>query len=151
MTKALTLICFDYGEKRIGVAVGQTITKTATPLETISSTNGKPDWNRISQLILQWRPQALVVGDPLTMEGTDQEVSIAASKFADELKKRFSLAVYRADERLSSYEAKRRLKTTRNLDPVAAQTILETWLSEYSAYPDNDATIRANASDTETK
>lgn len=151
MTGTLTLLGFDYGEKRIGVAVGQTVTKTATPLETVSCVNGKPDWNRITQLIRQWHPQALIVGEPLNMDGTEQEICIAATGFADELKRRFSLPVYRADERLSSYEAKQRLKDTRNLDPVAAQAILETWLSEYSATLNNDATIRANTSGTELK
>lgn len=151
MSETLTLIGFDYGEKRIGVAVGQTVTKTATPLETVSCVKGRPDWNRISQLIRQWSPQALVVGEPLNMDGTEQEVGIAAGKFAGELKRRFSLPVYRIDERLSSYEAKVRLKATRGLDPVAAQAILETWLSEYSVSHANDATIRANTTGTESK
>ena len=151
MRSSLTLIGFDYGEKRIGVAVGQTVTNTASPLETVACANGRPDWNRISRLITQWRPQALVVGEPLNMDGTGQEVSVAADKFAEQLRRRFSLPVYRVDERLSSYEAKERLKSTRELDPVAAQAILETWLSEYSATPSNNATIRGNTTGTETK
>ena len=151
MTESLTLICFDYGNKRIGVAVGQTITKTATPLETIPCVHGDPDWQRISELINQWHPQALVVGDPLNMDGTDQEISISADKFSHDLKQRYSLPVYRADERLSSYEAKQRLKSTRNLDPVAAQAILETWLAGHSVDPGNDATIRPSNTNTELK
>jgi putative Holliday junction resolvase len=151
VTEALTLIGFDYGNKRIGVAVGQTVTGTATPLETIACVDGKPDWSRISRLIEQWHPQALVVGDPLNMDGTDQEVSINADKFSDELTRRFPLPVYRTDERLSSYEAKQRLKSTRDLDPVAAQAILETWLAEYSANPGRDATIRPSTSNSEPK
>ena len=132
MTGTLTLIGFDYGEVRIGVAVGQTLTGTATPLETIAVSNGNPDWARIDQIIAEWQPRALVVGDPLHMDGTPQYMTQAANAFADTLARRYRLPVYRADERLSSWEAKGRLKDTRNLDPIAAQAILETWLSEHA-------------------
>jgi putative Holliday junction resolvase len=129
--ETLTLIGFDYGKKRIGVAVGQTLTGTATPLETILVTRGEPDWDRISKLIREWQPAALVVGLPLNMDGTSQSMTRDSNRFVRELSERFNYPVYRADERLSSYEAKSRLKDTRNLDPVAAQAILETWLSEH--------------------
>ena len=151
MTKALTLIGFDFGEKRIGVAVGQTLTGTATPLETIPALAGIPDWNRIARLIQQWRPQALIVGEPLNMDGTKQEITATATGFADELRRRFALPVMLADERLSSYEARQRLKDTYHLDPVAAQAILETWLSEHSSLPDNDATISKSASNAKSR
>jgi putative Holliday junction resolvase len=127
-----TLICFDYGEKRIGVAVGQTITATATPLETIQVRNNQPDWNRISRLIEQWRPAALVVGQPLNMDGTRQLLTDLAERFARQLEGRYHLPVHLADERLSTYEAKDRLQDIHNLDPVAAQVILEAWLLEYT-------------------
>ena len=127
-----TLICFDYGEKRIGVAVGQTITATATPLETIQVRNNQPDWNRISRLIEQWRPAALVVGQPLNMDGTRQLLTDLAERFARQLEGRYHLPVHLADERLSTYEAKDRLQDVHNLDPVAAQVILEAWLLEYT-------------------
>lgn len=132
MTGTLTLIGFDYGEARIGVAVGQTLTGTATPLETIAVSDGNPDWARIDQIITEWQPRALVVGDPLNMDGTPQHMTRAANAFAAALARRYQLPVYRADERLSSWEAKERLKDTRNLDPIAAQAILETWLSEHA-------------------
>jgi len=129
-----TLICFDYGEKRLGVAVGQTLTATATPLETIPVHNKKPDWNRISKIIQQWRPAALVVGLPLNMDGTRQKLTDLADGFARQLEARYRLPVHMADERLSTYEAKNRLQDLRNLDPVAAQVILESWLLEYTNF-----------------
>lgn len=148
MTVTLTLLGFDYGEARIGVAVGQTLTGTATPLETVTVSNGKPDWARIDQIIAEWQPRALVVGEPLNMNGTSQHMTVAATAFADALARRYRLPVYRADERLSSWEAKERLKDTRNLDPIAAQAILETWLSEHANGVIND-TIPSAPSGTE--
>jgi len=130
VTETLTLIGFDYGKKRIGVAVGQTLTRTATPLETVPVTKGVPDWDRISKIINEWRPAALVVGLPLNMDGSSQAMTRDSNRFVRQLTLRYNYPVYRADERLSSYEAKSRLQDTRNLDPVAAQAILETWLSE---------------------
>ena len=136
-----TLICFDYGEKRIGVAVGQTITATATPLETIHVRNNQPDWNRISGLIEQWHPAALVVGQPLNMDGTRQLLTDLAERFARQLEGRYHLPVHLADERLSTYEAKDRLQDVHNLDPVAAQVILESWLQEYTKISNPDVTM----------
>ena len=126
----LTLLCFDLGQKRIGLAVGQTITKTATPLETISVKNNKPDWDRINQLIEEWRPDRLVVGYPLQMDDGRQPMTEMSERFVRQLDGRYHLPVDVIDERLSSYEARQRIKSTRNVDPVAAQAILETWFDE---------------------
>ena len=123
-----TLLCFDVGEKRIGTAVGQTVTGTATPLETIAVKNNKPDWDRISQLIQQWQPDKLVVGYPLQMDDNRQPMTERSERFVRQLDGRYHLPVETIDERLSSYEARQRIKSTRNVDPVAAQVILETWL-----------------------
>jgi putative Holliday junction resolvase len=128
--KPLNLVCFDYGEKRIGIAVGQDLTSTATPLETVAVRNGRPDWQRIAEIIEGWRPGALVVGRPLNMDGTRQPMTDAADRFARRLEGRFHLPVHRADERLSSYEARHRLRRERDLDATAAQVILETWLAD---------------------
>jgi len=125
------LICFDYGEKRIGVAVGQHLTGTATPLETIPVRKGRPDWRRITAVIERWQPAALIVGDPLNMDGTRQPVSDAADRFARRLAGRFKLPVHRADERLSTFEARDRAGRSGDLDAVAAQVILESWLAEH--------------------
>jgi putative Holliday junction resolvase len=125
-----SLLCFDFGTKRIGVAVGQTITQTATPLQTVRNKNNRPDWNNIEKLIDEWQPDALVVGLPLNMMDEVQEMTIASEKFMRQLHGRFHLPVYSIDERLSSFEAAQRTCKTTDLDPVAAQAILETWFAE---------------------
>ena len=129
---AATYLCFDYGEKRIGTAVGQTLTATASPLEIITVKNGKPDWQKISGLIHDWQPLGLVVGLPLEMDGSRQEITELAEKFCHQLKGRFKLPVHNAEERLSTYEAKKRTKDMKELDNAAAQVILESWLSHQS-------------------
>ncbi len=125
-----TLLCFDYGEKRIGVAVGQTVTSTARALETIPIVNKKPDWERIKILVDEWAPDKLVVGHPFTLDGNRQAMTDAAEHFSRQLEHRFELSVDLVSEQLSSYEARRELKSTRNLDPTSARLILETWFSE---------------------
>ena len=126
----ITLLCFDCGKKRIGAAVGQTITATASELEIINTINGKPDWESISRLIKEWSPDRLVVGKPLQLDGSRQEMTDIAERFSRQLEGRYHLPVELIDEQLSSYEARRELKSTRELDAVAARLILETWLSE---------------------
>ncbi|MEX0951318.1 MAG: Holliday junction resolvase RuvX [Gammaproteobacteria bacterium] len=131
MTAAVqTLLGFDVGEKRIGVAVGQTLTATASPLITIAVTNNRPDWAGITQLIEDWQPQALVVGIPLTMTDARQPMTERAEKFMRQLQGRYKLPTYGIDERLSSYEAQTRLRSSYDVDPAAAQVILETWLAD---------------------
>ncbi|OGT82034.1 MAG: Holliday junction DNA helicase RuvA [Gammaproteobacteria bacterium RIFCSPLOWO2_02_FULL_61_13] len=125
-----TLICFDYGEKRIGVAVGQPITATATALEIIAVRHGRPDWERIEMLLRDWQPQALVVGNPLNLDGTRQPCTDAADRFARKLAGRFRLPVHRADERLTTFAARRQMPGRVKVDAEAAKVILESWLAE---------------------
>lgn len=125
-----TLLCFDCGKKRIGTAVGQTVTATATELEIINTKNNKPDWENISRLIKEWSPDRLVVGKPLQLDGARQEMTELAERFSRQLEGRFHIPVDLVEEQLSSYEARRELKSTYDLDAVAARLILETWLSE---------------------
>jgi putative Holliday junction resolvase len=126
-----TLLGFDFGIKRIGIAVGQSITGTATALCTINTRHGKPDWDRISGLIEHWRPEALVVGLPLHDDGSDSNLSKAARRFAQQLEKRYRLPVHPMDERLSSHAAKqfmRQSTSKQEVDAVAAMIILQNWL-----------------------
>ena len=137
-----TLVGFDYGTKHIGVAVGQELTGTSTPLTTLPCRNENPDWDAITLLIEDWRPAALVVGIPLNMDGTEQPMTESARRFARRLEGRYRLPVYHADERLSSVEAghllretaadsgTRRSRRRRELDEVAAHLILQTWFSQ---------------------
>ncbi len=129
---------FDFGYKRIGVAVGQRLTCTANPLPTLAAINGVPSWNSIEQLIKQWRPHALIVGLPTQINGKSLYVTKPAKRFADTLKKKFALPVHLVDERLSTIEARaqlferggwRKLKQA-EVDSCAACIILEQWLQE---------------------
>ncbi|MGH8119661.1 MAG: Holliday junction resolvase RuvX [Gammaproteobacteria bacterium] len=126
--KFSTLLCFDFGSRRIGVAVGQTVTGTASPLLTINTFHNKPDWEKIASVIADWQPDAIIVGIPLTMHGTPQEMSDAAERFAHQLEGRFRIPVFGMDERLSTFEARQRTGDDVKLDAVAAQAILESWM-----------------------
>jgi putative holliday junction resolvase len=134
------LIGFDFGMKRIGVAVGQTVTKTARPLGIVTAKQGMPDWITLTKFVSTWHPDAFVVGIPLNMDGTEQPLTAAAQLFAERLKEKFQLPVYGMDERLTSVEAKARvfaeggykaLKKT-EIDSFAAQLILQNWLIEFT-------------------
>lgn len=124
------LLGFDYGQRRIGVAVGQTITGTASALCTLAARDGQPDWAEVTALMEQWRPDALVVGLPLQLDGTESELSRAAQRFARRLEGRYKRPVHLMDERLSSRTAEQvrtRGDTRQGLDALAAQVILQDW------------------------
>ncbi len=128
-----TLLGFDFGVRRIGVAVGQWVTQTASPLVTIRNQNNRPDWIAIKRLIEDWHPDALVVGVPLSLAGEAQEMTYVSEKFMRQLNGRFHLPIYGIDERLSSFEAAARTGGTVDLDATAAQIIMETWFVEHHA------------------
>lgn len=131
------LLAFDFGTKRIGVAVGQTVTKTARPLTTLKADNGKPHLETLAKLIHIWKPNALVIGIPLNMDGTEQPITKSAREFAEMLRKQFNLPVHEMDERLTTKSARENLfaeggfKALQNgqVDAVAAQLILQNWLN----------------------
>lgn len=134
------LLGFDFGIKRIGIAVGQELTGTASELATLTSPDGGPDWKGISRLIDEWQPDALVLGLPLNADGSDHEVTRLARRFGNRLKGRYNLPVFTIDERLSSIEAERQLAEQgrfdkEDVDKLAARIILESWLAQQ---PDNN-------------
>lgn len=129
---------FDFGYKRIGVAVGQEITQTARPLSTLNAKDGVPDWSTVEKLIREWRPIALVVGVPTCIDDSEQYTTPAAKAFARKLRKQFNLPVHLVDERLTTVEARaqlfaeggyRKIKNT-PIDSIAACIILEQWLQQ---------------------
>ena len=132
------LLGFDFGMKRIGVAVGQTVTKTARPLTTLKANQGEPQWDSVSQLVKTWQPDAFVVGIPLNMDGTEQPLTELTRGFAKKLHVRFNLPVYEMDERLSTKDSRERLfaeggyqaLSDGQVDRVAAQLILQNWLTQ---------------------
>ena len=128
-----TLLGFDFGQKRIGVAVGQQVTGTATALCTLQSRDGRPDWDAISDLIGEWQPDTLVVGLPLHANGKESEISQAARKFARQLEGRYRLPVHTMNEYLSSQAAQELQQQNRQadktgIDAIAARIILQNWL-----------------------
>ena len=132
-----TLLGFDYGEQRIGIAVGQGVTRTATALCTLNAHDGKPDWTGISALVEEWQPAALVVGLPRHADGSDSAITHAVRRFAHQLEGRYRLTVHLVDERLSSRTAAALQQAGRQdkagLDAMAARIILQDWLdTEYT-------------------
>ena len=105
---ARTFLAFDYGARRIGVAVGNTVTRTARPLLTVSEEVVARRFGRIGELLDEWQPDALVVGRPVHPDGTPHEVTVAAERFARQLNGRFGLPVALVDERYSTVEARGR-------------------------------------------
>ena len=135
-TKNITrLIAFDYGTKNIGVASAQTITKTASSLPGLKAKDGIPDWNQIEKLLQEFKPDLVLVGLPLNMDGSESELSVRARKFANRLHGRFGVKVELVDERLSSFEAKGEVMERGGsrdykhnpVDSIAARVILESW------------------------
>lgn len=127
-----TVLGFDFGMKHIGVAVGQSITKTASPLITLLAKDGIPNWEQINDLIKQWQPQDLIVGLPLNMDGSQQRLTFCTRRFIKRLQAKFKLPVHEVDERLSSWEAKQ--KTKKPKDPkthaYVAVLLIEQWFTE---------------------
>lgn len=132
------LLGFDFGTKRIGVAVGQTVTRTARPLETLPAKQGEPHWDSVNALVKKWRPDAFVVGIPLNMDGTPQPLTDLAKTFAKTLRERYQLPVHEMDERLTTKDAREKLfaqggfKALQDgqVDSIAAQLILQNWFAE---------------------
>ncbi|MBR9812447.1 Holliday junction resolvase RuvX [bacterium] len=120
---------FDYGMRRIGVAVGDAVSRTARPLATVDSTQG-PDWPHITNLLDDWKPGALVVGRPLTMAGQQQTMTRAAERFARRLHGRYHLPVHLAEERMTSL-ATQDMNVAEGSDAAAAAEILTDWLANH--------------------
>ncbi len=147
-----TFLGFDYSQNKIGIAVGQRLTGTASSLITLLNHNKKIDWPGIEQQIAQWHPAAFIVGLPLTMDGKEQESTRAVKNFGRQLSERYHLPIHFMDERLSSREAshllgyegltsprrkskpgkkvKKKKQYGHDIDQLAAQLILQSWLHE---------------------
>ena len=145
MSTGGAVLGFDYGARRLGVAVGQTITASARPLATLPVQTGEPLWPRIDELVKSWNPYALVVGLPHHPDEREHELAAPVRAFAAELQRRYALPVHLIDERLSSHEAQQRAAqrgrraaphsraAKEEVDRIAAQVILESWLAQQSA------------------
>jgi len=133
-----SVLGFDYGKKRIGIATGQTITHSATPCKTLRQIDGNPDWSAIAVEIQQWNPQALIVGMPYHTDGSENKMTAAARAFCYELENRFKLPVIEINEALSSQQAEEILKENmkinqhnkQEIDKMAAAIIVQRWLDQ---------------------
>ena len=134
-----TVLGFDFGMRRIGIAIGNTQIRNARPLTVLNATDGIPNWEIIQQLIDQWQVTHLVVGLPYHVDGTDQEITKAAKKFSRRLHAKFKLPVSLVDERYSTKIAKSSdaFKTNKkaSIDSHAAAIILEAWLNDDKTNP----------------
>jgi len=136
------VLAFDFGRRRIGVACGDTVSRSAAPLDAVPVDSGGPRWEVIDTLLREWQPTLAVVGLPYNVDGSDSAMTAAAREFADDLGRRHRLQVALVDERYSSREAEARLKSARasglrrrrvakaDVDAAAACIILERWFTE---------------------
>ena len=131
-----TYLGFDYGMRKIGIAVGQALTRTARELDTVRVKGSSPDWRRLSEHVEAWRPSAFVVGLPLDTRGGETNMSRLARQFGQTLANRYNLEVYWVNEFLSTEAARHALsaqdrrRALAKTDQVAARLILETFLNE---------------------
>ena len=120
---------FDFGIKRIGIAVGQKVTKTATGLAVVKALDGIPKWDYLDTIVLDWQPERFIVGLPINMDGSKSEMSKRAQKFSRRISGRYNINSEMFDERLTSFEAREHDGKT-HIDAIAAKIILESWLRE---------------------
>lgn len=135
-----TLLGFDFGLRRIGVALGNRATGEARPLHAISNNRGGPDWRELDRLVSDWAPAAMVLGVPYNADGSAHEVTVAAQAFGEALAARYKVPVHPVDERLTSFAANEALVERRqrgdhrklragDIDAAAAAMILTDWLA----------------------
>ena len=123
------VMSFDFGMKRIGVAVGQKVTQTATGLGVVQAFDGIPEWDYLDKIVLDWQPERFIVGLPINMDGSNSEMSKKAQKFSRRISSRYNIRSEMFDERLTSFEAREHDGKT-HIDAIAAKIILESWLRE---------------------
>lgn len=133
-----TVIGFDFGKKYIGVAVGQELTGSATPLGSVKATNGIPHWDNLEKYLKEWQPDFIVIGLPLNMDGSEQQLTLDAKKFGSRVHGRFGIKVEFQDERLTTADAKAQLfdrggyKNLKkdNIDAESARLIIESYFEQ---------------------
>jgi len=125
----MQIIAFDYGEKKIGVAVGQTSTNTSSPLQIIFNKDNKTNWISISSLLDEWKPGLILLGKPLNMDGSDSKIMEKVDKFYKELKSIYDADIEFVDERLTTFEAREILKDEKHddVDAHAAKILIDNW------------------------
>lgn len=138
------IMAFDFGIKRIGVAIGQKLTRTTQPIGTLKTQSGHPNWQNIEYIYNLWKPSRLIVGLPLKIDGGAQAITILSKQFAKQLQERFQITVEMHDERFTTIEARsnhnrnyyynydyglKKIKKIISIDSIAAEIILQSWLN----------------------
>lgn len=130
--RPLKVLAFDFGTHRIGVAYGQSLTRTAQPLDTLRARDGVPDWTQLQALVERWQPDVFVVGLPYNMDDSESELLRRARRFGGRLEGRLHRPCFGIDERLTSFEARGEImrgQSEGGVDSIAARLILETWFA----------------------
>ena len=139
-SEAGVIVAFDFGLKHIGMAVGQEITNTAQTFYSLKAESGEPNWDELDIIVRDWQPKLFVVGNPINMDGSDSVIKEKSDKFSNLIRQRYNIPVELMDERLSTREARERMKsdsgyfvdTSADTHQISAQIILESWFREKS-------------------
>ena len=137
MPRALTMMSFDFGTRRVGVAVGNSMTQSGQPLKTIAAPSSDALFQEIEKLLKEWQPDQLVIGRPVHPDGSPHEMTAKATRFGNQLHGRFHLPVSWVDERYTSAVLEGNPEMQDNLDAHSAVLILEQYFAEQSAEPLN--------------
>jgi len=136
----MQILSFDFGTKKIGIAVGQTITKSSSPLTVLFNKENKVNWEEVSAIIDEWKPELLLIGKPLNMDGTDSDIMKVVDNFSKKLAKLSGIECKYVDERLTSFEARQNFKelmieNNKNIkkeiiDANAAKILIDNWFNQ---------------------
>jgi|TARA_X000000950_G_scaffold98001_1_gene123923 putative Holliday junction resolvase len=127
----MQILAFDFGEKKIGVAVGQTSTNTSSPLKIIFNHHGETNWDEIKEILYEWKPELILVGKPLNMDDSESKIMIKVNKFYKHLTTLYDSKYEYVDERLTTFEAREILKDNKSdmVDANAAKILIDNWLN----------------------
>tara|TARA_Y100000768_G_C23965685_1_gene677720 strand:+ start:1377 stop:1766 length:390 start_codon:yes stop_codon:yes gene_type:complete len=129
----MVVVAIDYGEKKIGLAVGNTETMTSSPMSILKKTRTGFNWDELRKQIMEWKPKKIIIGQPLNMDGTRSDFMKKVESFGKKLESLIDIEIEFFDERLSSFEARQLDVESEMIDDVAAKIILDSWLNnEYS-------------------
>ena len=129
------VMAFDFGTKNIGIAIGQEITGSSQTFYTVKANQGEPEWTQLDKVVFDWNPKLFIVGDPLNFDGSESDMKEKSDKFSYQIQKKYKIPVKLVDERLTTKEARERIKegvdmslrSSNDIHQVSAQIILESW------------------------
>jgi len=129
------VMAFDFGTKNIGIAIGQEITGSSQTFYTVKANQGEPEWTQLDKVVFDWNPKLFIVGDPLNFDGSESDMKEKSDKFSHQIQKKYKIPVKLVDERLTTKEARERIKegvdmslrSSNDIHQVSAQIILESW------------------------